>query len=143
MKIRKANIKDLKRIIKLFKKEYAKPPYNENWTQEIANIKIKEYFKSSKIFVIVLNNVVQGFIIVHDYQWHVGLRGFIDELVVNSKVQGRGYGKMLLGFVENYFKDKNAKEISLISSPKSIAFNIYKKLNYNEEKLKLMVKKIK
>ncbi len=142
--IKKATSKNAKRIIELFREEYAKPPYHENWSEKRAEQRIKKYFEGHKIFVLEINKKIQGFIIISFYMWHTGLRGYIDEIVVSFKYQGKGHGKELMKFAENYFKRKGAKEVSLRSSKKSRVFRIYKKLNYKEEKgFVSMYKKLK
>lgn len=150
--IRKATSKDTKRIMELFREEYAKPPYHENWTEKRAKQRIKDYSKSHKTFVLEINRKIQqvkiftfntsqrhrdymrGFIIITFSMWHTGLRGYGDEIVVSFQYQGKGHGKELVEFAENYFKQKGAREASLRSSKKSRAFKIYRKLNYKEEK---------
>jgi ribosomal protein S18 acetylase RimI-like enzyme len=142
MAIRKATIDDLKRIVEIFREEYSKSPYNEKWSESMAIERINNYFKDREIFVLEINNQVQGIIIITFYIWHTGLRGFIDEVVVASEFQGEGYGKKLMEFAENYFKKKGAKEVSLMTSPKAKAFKIYKKLNYKREGFVTMYKKL-
>lgn len=142
MKIRKANQSDVKKIARIFKKEYSKSPYNEKWSYKIAIKRIKKDLESEEIFVLEVNKKIAGFITLNSYLWHTGLRGFIHEIVISSEFQGRGYGKNLLNFAERHFKKKGAKEIQLISSPKSKAFKIYKKLNYMEEGYVTMYKRI-
>lgn len=129
MKIRKATKKDLKRMIELFRKEYAKPPYNENWTDKTAHAKIH-----GLIFVAEEEKQVVGFVIINTYIWCDELRGFIDEIVVDNKFQGRGIGKSLMKFSEDYFKKKGAKRYSLMSAKKSKAFKFYIKLGLKEQK---------
>ena len=124
MKIRQAGKDDLKRIVEIFRQEYARYPYNEKWPKKFAKLRIKNYFKNCKIFVLEIDDKIQGFVIGSFYIWHNGLRGYIDEVVVTHEFQGLGYGKRLMEFIENYFRRKKAKEISLITSKKSIAYNI-------------------
>ncbi len=131
IKIGKARKSDSKDIIKLFIKEYSKPPYNERWTKASINKKMKDYYKESKIFILKDKKLV-GFVIFHEYMWDRGEQGEIDEIVVDSNFQGRGYGTKLMFFVEDYFKKKGIKILSFMSNPKSKAFKFYNKLGYKE-----------
>jgi len=142
MKIINADKNDLKEVANLFKIEYSKSPYNERWTNSTINKKIKKYFNEDSIFVIKEKNQLVAFIIIHEYIWDKGNQGFIDEIVVSSKHQGKGYGKMLMNFAENYFKEKGIKVISLMSNTKSKAFKIYQKLNYKEHNFVSMEKRL-
>jgi len=144
MKIRKARKEDLKKIDEIFREEYSKFPYNEKWTKEKSLTKLKEYLKYNLIFVIENSKGILGFLIGHIDIWDKGNEGFIDEVVVSRKFQGKGYGKLLMNFIIKYFDRKNCKNLRLMSNPKSIAFKIYKKMGFNKSKnLIYMTKKLK
>jgi len=144
MEIRKATIKDLKEIEKIFKREYSKFPYNEKWTKKTSLLKIKEYFRDNVIFVLEYEKKIIGFIIGHIEIWDKGDEGFIDEVVVLSKFQKKGYGKILLNYLINCFKKKNCYSLGLMCNPESKAFKIYKKMGFNKPKnLIFMTKKLK
>ena len=72
------------------------------------------------------NKKVIGFLVLTFYVWYTGPRGYINEIVVSEESQRKGYGKILMDFAENYFKEKGAKEISLMTSPKARAYEFYK-----------------
>jgi ribosomal protein S18 acetylase RimI-like enzyme len=143
IRIREAKKKDLNKVIEIFVKEYAKKPYNEPWTNETANKKMQEFLKYNKFFVLDFDGKIIGFTIFHFYNWYGGIRGFIDEVVVSSEFQGKGYGKKLMNFAERYIKSKKATEISLLASPKAKAFKIYlNKRNYKDEGLVSLYKRL-
>jgi aminoglycoside 6'-N-acetyltransferase I len=129
-KIRKAKKEDLKRVTEIFSKEYAIPPYKENWTHERAYEKILDFFKRGEIFVKLLDKKIIGFIVVHEIIWDWGDQGFIDEVAVSHDYQGKGYGKSLFQYVEKYFKKKGVKKIALMSNTRSEAYKKYKKWDY-------------
>lgn len=142
VKIRKAQQKDLKSIIRIFRTEYAKPPYHEKWLEKWAEQRVAKDFKDCAYFVLDINHKVQGFLILGTHTWDIGKRGFIEEIVVSAPFQDKGYGKKLLLFAESWFKKKGAKAIALIASPHAKAFKFYKHFNYKEEGLVSMSKKI-
>ena len=142
MEIRKATKKDIKIISKIFREGYSEEPYNENWSEKIANERMKNDLKTEEIFVLEDNNQIIGFVTLTSYLWHTGLRGFIHEIVIGEEFRGKGYGKKLMEFAELRFKEIGAKEIQLITSPKSKAYQIYKKLNYIDEGFITMYKVI-
>jgi len=133
MRIRKATIEDTKKIVEIFREEYAKEPYDENWNKEAATKRIKNYFKDHELFVLEINGVVEGLMILTSYVWHNGMRGFLHELVVSHEQQGKGYGRKLIEFAEDFFRKRGMKEVNLMSSKKPIAYKIYKKMGYTEE----------
>ena len=143
MKIRKAKKQDLKEVIRIFKKEYAKPPYNEKWENRLLSKKIRDYFKGSRIAVSIIENKVVGFIIFKKVLWTGGYSGFIEEVAVDSKHQRKGVGKALIKHAEDFFRKNKIKEVSLMSNAKSKAFKIYKRLKYKKEEFCLMTRKLK
>jgi ribosomal protein S18 acetylase RimI-like enzyme len=128
--IRAGQQSDIKKIVKIFREEYKKYPYNEKWGEKTALDKIKDYSKSSKIFVVELEDRVVGFIILHTHLWDDGEVGFIDEIIVTEKFQGKGLGKLLMNKAEEYFRKNKIKRYELMSSTKSKAFKFYQKIGF-------------
>jgi len=144
MKIRKAEKKDLKIVDEIFRGEYGKPPYNEKWDARISFAKIKGYFNNNFFFILEENKKIIGFAIGHIVLWDRGKVGYIDEIVVLEKFQGKGYGKLLMNHLEKQFRLKGVVNIDLMTNPKAKAFKIYKKMGYNQLKdFIYMVKKLK
>lgn len=143
MKIRKASKKDIDSIKKIFSEGYKISPYNEKWPSKMLNKRINDYMKCSEVFVLEIDKKIRGFIILDFYAWHTGLKGYIAEIVMATNFRGKGYGKKLMDFAENYSKKKGAKEVCLLASPKSGAFKMYKKRNYKDEGFITMYKELK
>ena len=141
--IRKAKLSDLKILTKVFIKEYSVKPYNEKWSEKRAYEKIKNYYKQGQVFVLLIKNKVEGFVICHEIIWDWGNQGFIDELAVSKKFQGNGYGKKLFQHAEEYFRRRGIRKVALMSNTKSKAYNIYKKWGYKEENYVSMVRTLK
>jgi ribosomal protein S18 acetylase RimI-like enzyme len=132
--IRAGQQSDIRKIVKIFRGEYKKYPYNEKWSEKTALDKIKDYSKSSKIFVVELEDRVVGFIILHTHLWDDGEVGFIDEIIVTEKFQGKGLGKLLMNKAEEYFRKNKIKRYELMSSTKSKAFKFYQKIGFKRIK---------
>jgi ribosomal protein S18 acetylase RimI-like enzyme len=142
MKIRKATKDDIEWVTKEFIIESEKEPYNEKWTNEIAKKKIINDFKNNKV-VILEDKERVGFVMFNEYFWEDQKVGSIELIIIPAKYQGKGYGKMLLNYVEEYFKNKNINKITLLSEIGSKAFEIYNKIGYKQTKLIMMKKKLK
>ncbi len=127
MKIRKATKKDHKRIAELMKNEYGKPPYKEKWTIKAAVKSIKHCLKVGEMFVAVVGGKVIGFILLRYEYYNIGKVTCIEELVVDSKYQGKGIGKALIKKAEKVCK---SKKIWIIAAKNALAFKIYQKLGY-------------
>ncbi len=141
--IRRAKLSDLKKIVKILRKEYKKT-FKETWSEKTALKIIKEYFHKTIIFVHVLDNDITGFIIARPLAWNDGLRYIVEEFAVSSEHQGKGYGRTLIDHVENLARKKGAVKIELFAGKKSKAFKIYKKLGFKDDKNYVhMFKKLK
>lgn len=92
--IRKADKKDFNEIVRIFMEEYKEYPYYEKWSKERAVKKVETYFVAGrKIYIADASKDVAGFVIIETFIWDTEDRGIIDELVVSSKYQERGWGK--------------------------------------------------
>lgn len=61
-----------------------------------------------------------------------GKRAYMDELWVKSNYQGKGIGKELVMFFENFCKEKRAGVVDLIAHREANAYEFYKKQGYSE-----------
>ncbi len=143
MKIRKSKKKDLDKIAEIFRIEYGKKPYGEKWTEKTALKKIKEYFNHYLVFTAEQEKDVVGFLIGSTEIWDDGTHGFIEEIVVSSEFQKKGYGKKLVKYFEDFLKKKGAKRLDLFSHIKSKAFRFYKKQGFKKTDMVLMTKRLR
>lgn len=141
MKIRKATKKDLNEIAKILMKESAKPPYNEKYNMKIALREVNNFSKN-ELYIAENEKNILGFIassITADDK----KKAYINELWLKVEFQGKGIGKSLVKFIEDFYKKKGVKIIRLVSKRSSKAFEFYKKIKYKEYKeLVFMEKKI-
>lgn len=143
IKIRKAKISDLKRIADIFRVEYSKSPYNGKWNKSNSLDAIKDHFKKYEIYVLELDKVILGFIIIEKFTSFGEKACFINELVIDSKYQSKGLGKKFILFLEDYCKKREIKKIKLSTNRKAGAFKFYKKLGYKETPSVTMEKNLK
>jgi len=126
MKIRKANIKDAKKISELKSKTLCRinKEYNQNqlntWikgetpTHIVKNIKLKD------TFCLIENNKIVGVIDLN--------KNMIGGLFIKYNLVGKGFGKKLMDFIEKYALKKGVEKAFLYSTPYAVKF--YKKLGY-------------
>ncbi|MGV8151484.1 MAG: GNAT family N-acetyltransferase [Candidatus Nanoarchaeia archaeon] len=142
MKIRKATKKDFVIIANLMNKEYSKEPYNEKWKKNNA-IKTLNYFASlGEIFVLINDaKTIIGFISYREEYYNEGKSVMIEELIVDSAFQGKGYGRMLVEYIENLSRKKGVKRILLMTSLDAPAFKFYEKIGYIPSKKTVLFRK--
>jgi len=141
VKIRKAEKKDLKELVLILKIESAKKPYNQKWNNKTALNKLNYSFKREEIFIISNENIL-GFAICKTNKFEKDAR--LDEIWIKSEYQGKGNGRKLLKFLEEFYSKKGFRYMSLVADKRSKAFGFYKKLNFKENKsVVFMEKKLK
>lgn len=142
MKIVKATSKDIPEISRIFMEEFNKNPYNECWDKDTSKEKIKRYFKKSLVLVAEEKNLV-GFLIGSTDNWGKTEWGYIDEICVDSKHQGKGTGKMLVDAFTKILEKKGIHKIWLMTNAKSNAYKFYDKIGFKlDKKYILMERKI-
>ncbi len=129
MIIRQARSKDLSAIADMMQTEYLKH-YDERWTDENTKKTLDYYSEIGHIFVAESDNMATGFVIVREEFYNTGKSIMVEELVVEGTHQGKGIGKRLMRFVEDYCRKHNISFIWLITSKKAAAFEFYKKIGY-------------
>jgi len=117
---------DIKRCTDIFVEVY-REVYSEPWTAETGKKRIVELFSQAKEFCFVLevNDEVYGFLAARGYSWYDGLRIWIEEIVIQKKFRGQGYGTLLLKSLEDRGREKGVIGYSLISEKDSLAYNYY------------------
>jgi len=127
--IRKANMADENEITCCVNSSYEnyiprmgkKPkPMLEDYTILIEN---------ENVFVGVWKEQITGIIVLKDYPDYV----LLDNVAVFPTFQGKGFGKDLIKFAEDYACRRGSKEIRLYTNIKMTEnISIYKKLGYTE-----------
>lgn len=143
MKIRKARKEDIKKIAEIFKEEYSKPPYNGKWDKKNSIKAINEHFKKYEIYIGESNKQIVGFIVIEKFTSFGEEVCFIDEIVISSGFQRKGFGKTLMKFIEKYCKKNKIKKVKLSTNKKAHAFRFYKKIGFKEIESISMEKKIR
>jgi len=128
MKIRKATKKDARKMVflksrtfeKINSKDYPKEVVKE-YVKLQTSKRIIEDMKKDKYFIIENNGKILGMVRFYN-------KNIIGNLFIKWDEIGKGYGKKLMDFVENYAKKKGEKKIILY--PTKTAKKFYLKLGY-------------
>ena len=140
MKIRRAKRGDLKVIAEIFKKE-SNDVYGTKYDSISALKQIKECF-GSELFVAAFEKEIIAFVAAYITSSDKK-QVYIDELWVKADFQGKGVGRLLMDFLEKFYKKRGIERIRLVARRSAGAYKFYKKLNYKDYKdLIFMEKKI-
>tara|TARA_B110000037_G_scaffold149972_1_gene169201 strand:- start:879 stop:1295 length:417 start_codon:yes stop_codon:yes gene_type:complete len=88
-------------------------------------------FKKNKIFIIEINNKIIAtakLIIEQKFIHNLAKYGYIEDVIVNKKYRGQGYGKKIIKYLVDYCKKNNFYKITLTCNKKLIPF--YEKNNF-------------
>ena len=133
MELKKATRKDINNMARLMVKEFSKPPYNDKWTIKSAKESILKGMGGGVAYVYVNNNKIIGLVEVSKEPYYKPI-GIIDNLIVDSKYQGKGIGKLLINKVEDIYRKKRFSMLYTITHKKAPAVKFYKKLGYKKGK---------
>jgi len=138
MKLTKATKKELKAVVELFLEESSKKPYHQNYSPKTAKLRVNEMFNFGSIYIAFEEKELAGFIaIAGEGKGEI----YIDEFWISNKYQRRGLGSKLLNFVQDKYKKKGAKTISVMTSRNAGAFKFYKKFKFKEDREEVILKK--
>ena len=97
----------------------------------------REYFKrilkskNTHLFIAESDNKIAGILTIATYDIPTGTKVWIEDVVVDESLRGKGIGKALMLFSINYAKSLGAKSIELTSRPSRVAANqLYQKMGF-------------
>jgi ribosomal protein S18 acetylase RimI-like enzyme len=106
-------------------------------TDSTINLDIEELIadKACNNIIIEENGTIIGFATLVIYSLPTtGKVGKIEDVIVDEKFRGQGYGRKLIEELLNIAKKNNLKKIQLTSSPRrEIARELYKKFGFKEK----------
>ncbi len=120
-----------------------KEKYNiitENYREEYFKKTMEEVYKyNGKMLLCSENEEIVGLVVglinneeTFEYDFKAPKRGRITELVVAKKCRGKGYGKMLLDFMEKYLSTNGCEDILLgVFGYNEKAIKFYEKNGYH------------
>ena len=106
-------------------------PLDIDISEEVFNKIYDEIFKTDKIFVCKIDNVIIGtakLLIEHKFIHNLSKYGRIEDVIVKNEYRNKGIGTKLINFIINYCKKYKFFKISLTCSSDLIKF--YEKNNF-------------
>jgi len=147
MKIRKATEKDFKPIIQLMKQLTSTPEKVNEKTMPLYKKSFLTALKKENTneFVLEDGGKIIGHITLSLYWdfWHMCNAMIVDGVVVDKDFRGKGFGKELMKFAEEFARKNSAKQIYLYTNGgKESAIKLYEKLGYKKKDNIFFFKKI-
>ena len=120
MYLRKTDIKDLEHLSKLIYDSEKSLNFNENYMSAFKdkyNVN-KEFIQNNPSFCIIESDKIIGFFGLSKNKDKHELEFFY----VDSEYIGKGYGKIMFGFLISECKTLGIKEFNFVTSPQSLEF---------------------
>ncbi|MBS3077988.1 GNAT family N-acetyltransferase [Candidatus Pacearchaeota archaeon] len=139
--IRKTKKEDLKIISKIYRDEFSKPPYNENWTEKKSINKMRFFLKFYDLYSVIFKKQVIGFACINKNFMCPGEVAFWEEFAIKKEFQNGGIGTFVLNEIFKIYKKKGYKKFMGIVNLNSKASKLYKKLNILPSKKNILIEK--
>ncbi|HEX3385523.1 MAG TPA: GNAT family N-acetyltransferase [Mucilaginibacter sp.] len=132
MNIRHILKSDIDKCAALYLEAYNRPPWNYNFTPEKAVKYLTEYADRARFegFVAEDEGKIVAAVFAHSKTWWTNDIIYIDEVFVAPDSRGRGYGKKLLSYTEDYARDKGYEVVTLMTNKHMPAFQFYNHIDY-------------
>ena len=140
--IRQAREPDLERMTQIFIENNKRSLHREDWTQERASKKIRDYYEYTLSHIVEIKESVEGFISFEAFSDFDGDAGYILQLMVASDFQRKGIGQRLILSAEDYFRKMGIRRVYLDVDKYSQALNFYRRQGYGEAVLISMTKSL-
>ena len=141
IKLAKSEQKDLSILAEIYRSEFSKPPYNENWTLKKAKNKMNFFSKYYDSYAIKADNKIAGFIIINPRFMCPGEVAFGEEMAIKEDYKRKGAGTYVLNKILDIYRKKGFKVYMGIVNKHSNSFGLHKKINAKESKSDIVVVK--
>ena len=140
----KSEKKDLPILAEIYKTEFSKSPYNENWNVKKAKDKMKFFSENYDVYTIKTNDKIAGFVVINPRFMCPGEVAFGEEMAIKEEYKRKGAGTYALNKILDIYRKKGFKIYMGIVNKHSNSLGLHKKINAKESKSDIVVvKKLK
>ena len=126
MKIRAIKESDIDECSSLFAKVFSSPPWNEEWTKDLAFKRLSHFYESKDFLGVVAeeDNIV-GFALGNIEPFYFGSMLYLREMCVDSVLQRKGIGSGIIDALDSELSNLNVKRVYLATERTIPAANFY------------------
>ncbi len=123
---------DFDKCLDLFIRIFNSPPWNDNWTVETVDKRLKEFTDNKRFlgYTSWQDDILTGAVFCQMKTHFSGDEIFVEELFVSGDYRRLGYGKRLMNAVEEYAKEHSFVSITLLTGTGGTAFKFYENLGF-------------
>lgn len=93
---------------------------------------------NSHLFLLTQDNAIAGMLTIGTYYSPTGKKAWIEDVVVDEKYRGKGYGKFLVKHAIQFVKSRQIPLLMLTSNPKRIIANrLYPQMGFERKETNL------
>lgn len=113
--VRRYTDTDMQACAEVYCSAFSAPPWNENWTAEIAQTRVTELMNTpmSHGFVYEEDGKLLGFAAGRIMTYLYGKEFVIDEFCVSYETQGRGIGRTMMQHIQAEMKERGCVSLVL------------------------------
>jgi GNAT superfamily N-acetyltransferase len=122
----------LEEYARLYTAVFNEEPWNENWTERAVMERLEDFMNTPKFsgFALYDEGELVGVIAGHGRVFMDRLSFYVGDFFIKGNRQGKGYGKRLLGHLEQEMKAKGYHKVTLLTMTESPAEQFYEKQGY-------------
>ncbi|KGM95180.1 spermidine acetyltransferase [Clostridium novyi A str. 4552] len=135
----------LKECSKMYPSIFNEEPWKESWTEDIAYKRLKEVYDTPNFFGItyIKDEKIIGAILGNIEHWDIGEKYILKEFFIDSKCQGNGLGRKMLGELEKRLSELSVKSIELNTLMGRSTEGFYSQNGYEVNKQMIVMEKYK
>lgn len=134
---------DIEQCIELYISVFNSEPWNESWTYSTAKERLTDFIHTPKYlgFLLYEEDQLIGLVAGKGKKTDVGGTFYLAELCISNRIQGKGYGTILLQHVEKELRKKEIHGLYLLTAHGGLAETFYRKNGYEIHENRMVLKK--
>ena len=137
------SLENIEHVVPLFVEVFNSAPWNDGWSEQAATERLRSFAKYPEFFglEILIDDVAIGFALGWAERWVDAWQFHLYEMCISPKMQGKGYGRMLLSELEKQTKERGQTAIFLQTGAQVPAHKFYEACGYRDRGLTIMGKR--
>ena len=130
-------------VVPLYMDVFNSPPWNDGWSELAATERMASFAKYPEFFglKLLLDGVAIGFALGWAERWVGSWHFHLYEMCISPKIQGKGYGRILLSELEKQTKQRGQTAIFLQTGAQAAAHKFYEACGFRDCGLTIMGKR--
>lgn len=132
MKFKEITLSDIDIISNIYTETFSSEPWNEPWTKEISNKRLKQMINCEGFFGLIAyeEDSPVGMILGNEEYSFRGLEFYIKEFCTSNTVRGKGVGTFILNEFQERLKSRGVSEVWLLTSKEETTEGFYNRRGY-------------